>query len=137
MTQITDLAAEVTQIDPWREAAHALGLALLSLSQALTHSRDDEILEHLDVVGIDDTGIDRHRLEMAGSGDDRLHHPAPSRPLDGLGCQRFLGRGHLGLHLLHLLHHLVHLLLVGHGAPRRAGVRWRAAGGAARRPLDR
>src|SRR5439155_7744195 len=67
-----------------------------------------EVLEHLDVIGIDGRRIDGHRHQRLLAGDNGAHHPAAGRPLD-------LGLGQLGLDTLHLLLHLHrHALQVAH-----------------------
>ena len=79
---------------------------------------DDEVLEALDVVGVDRLRVDLERHDVAGAGDDGGDEPAAG------------GAGHLGLgqlalrlhqlllHLLRLLHQLLHVRLsagTGHG----------------------
>jgi hypothetical protein len=78
-------------------------------AQAVAHRGEDEVFEHLDVIGVDDFGCDVHRLHVTRAGDDDLDHAATGRALDGGLGERVLRRGHVGLHLLHLLHHLVEL----------------------------
>ena len=49
-------AAERPEIEATGDRAHLLRLELLRRAERLGHGRHDEILEHLDVVGIDDVG---------------------------------------------------------------------------------
>ena len=59
----------------------------------------DEVLEHLDVVGVDGRRVDRDRDERLLAGHDGADDAAAGRALD-------LGLGQLGLDALHLLLHL-------------------------------
>ena len=82
---------------------------LLRRAARLGDGGDHEVLEHLDVVGIDGAGIDLDRLQVAVAGDGGGDHAAA-------GGAGHLGRRDLGLRLLHrglhLLHLPQHLLLV-------------------------
>src|SRR2546423_2900764 len=113
--------AEPAEIDAARDRAHPLGLELLGSSHRLADRRHDQILEHLDVVGVDHVGRDPHRLDVAGARHHGGHLPAAGGTFDQRGGQVVLRRGHVGLHLLHLAHHLVELLLVRHVWPDSVG----------------
>src|SRR5262245_12733270 len=72
--------------------------------------RNDEILQHLDVVLRDDFRVDLESLNLLETVDHDGHHAAPRR---GLDCQlRHLLLQPL-LHLLRLFHHLLDV----HGSP--------------------
>src|SRR5215217_420444 len=89
------------------DAAQALGGQVLGLAQALVDGRGDQVAEHLDVVGVERVGVDRHRLHRLVALDPGRDHAAAGRPLDDLLGQLGLGVLHLPLHLLQLLEHLV------------------------------
>src|SRR3989440_745358 len=109
--------AEPAEIDAARDRAHPLGLELLGSSHRLADRGHDQILEHLDVVGVDHVGRDPHRLDVARARHHGGYFPAAGGTFDQRGGQLVLRRGHVGLHLLHLAHHLVELLLVRHVWP--------------------
>src|SRR5262249_60837278 len=75
-SRLTERAAEAAEIEAAGDGAHPLGLQLLSAPQPVTHGCDDEVLEHLDVVRIDDIARDRHRLELTGARHHRRDLPA-------------------------------------------------------------
>jgi hypothetical protein len=58
---------------------------------------DHQVLQHLDLVGIDDLGGDRHPLDLTRPTHRHLDHPAAGRAFDhlvgglGLGGQGLLG----------------------------------------------
>src|SRR5215216_2347999 len=106
--------AETAEIEPAGDTAHPLGLELLCASHRFADRRDHEVLEHLDVVGVDHVARDPHGLDVAGARHDSRHLAATCGSFDEFGGQLVLRRGHVGLHLLHLAHHLVELLLVRH-----------------------
>ena len=56
---------EGTEVEAAGHPAHRLGLALLRAAERVGHRGDDEVLEHLDVVGVDDLGRDRHGAQVA------------------------------------------------------------------------
>src|SRR5258706_1967107 len=76
----------------------------------LVEGGDDEVLEHLDLVGIDERLVDLDLAQIALAADRHLDQPAArgAGHLDGLELRLHLG--HLGLHLLRLLHHLAEIL---------------------------
>ena len=89
-----------------------LALQLLRPAQAVAHRREHEVLEHLDVVGVDDLGRDRaptaaHRCRSRPT----FTMPPPAEPSTVASRERLLRGRHVGLHLLHLLHHLVEFCL--------------------------
>src|SRR6185503_9600899 len=96
------------------QAAQGLHRAHLLLRQAagrverLVDRGGDEVLEHLDVIGVDRRGVDRHRDERLLPGGNRADDPAARGTFD-------LGLAELGLDSLHLLLHLRrHALQVAH-----------------------
>src|SRR3954469_8091582 len=48
----------------------------LGLGRRVTNSGDDEVLQGLDVVGVDDRGRELDAQQLAGAGDGRLGQPA-------------------------------------------------------------
>src|SRR6266705_12795 len=75
----------------------------------LVEGGDDEILEDLDLVGVDERLVDLDSPQVALAADRHLDEPAGGAGhLDGLELRLHLG--HLGLHLLRLLHHLPEIL---------------------------
>src|SRR5262252_2597021 len=84
--------------------AHLLRHRLVSLPVRVVDGREDQILEHLDVVFRDHFGVDFDRLQLLGAVHHDRHHAAAGRGLDA----------HLGhlllqalLHLLRLFHHVL------------------------------
>ena len=102
-------------------ATHLGGRELLDLAQRLVDRRGHEVLQHLDVLGIDGVGVDRDRLQAQVAGRDDLHHPAAGGRLDALLLQRLLGLLLLGHHLLGLLEHLVQVRWLRHQAVSSGG----------------
>src|SRR5205807_4517404 len=88
---LTEQAAEAAEI----EATHRLLRQGLGPAHGVMDGGEDVILVHLDVVGVDSGGIDRHRLDLHRAADLHLDHAAPGLALDDL-----LGRRGLGLHEL-------------------------------------
>ena len=92
-----------------QHAAHLLRHLLVGLAVRVVDGRDDQVLQHLDVVLRDDLGIDLERLQLLRAVDDDGDHAAAGGGLDAQ-------LGHLLLqallHLLRLLHHLLNLLRV-------------------------
>src|SRR5258707_400523 len=76
----------------------------------LVEGGDDEVLHHLDLVGIEQRLVELDLAQIALSADRHPAPPAAGGPghLDRLGLR--LHPGHLGLHLLRLLHHLPEIL---------------------------
>ena len=101
-------------------AAHLLRHRLVGLALRVVDRRDDQILQHLDVVFRDDLGIDLERLQLLGAVDDDGDHAAAGGAFDAQ-------LGHLLLqallHLLRLLHHLLNLWMFTSRSPRRPGSR--------------
>src|SRR5437588_4992361 len=107
---LTEQAAEAAEI----EATHRLLRQGLGPAHGVMDGGEDEILEHLDVVGVDRGGIDRHRLELHGAGHPHLDGAAARLALDDLLGRRRLGLHDLLLHLLRLLEQIVHVGLLRH-----------------------
>ena len=87
-------------------AAHLRGGELLGLAQRLVDRRGHEVLEHLDVLGVDRVGVDGDRLDAQVAGRDDLDHAAAGGRLDALLLERLLRLLLRGHHLLGLLEHL-------------------------------
>jgi hypothetical protein len=73
--------------------------------------RQDQVLEHADVVRVDDVlvELDLHQVERPVDGDG--HHAATGLAVGRHLGDLFLSLGHVGLHLLRLPHQRAH---VGH-----------------------
>ena len=87
---------------------------LLGLAERLVGRREDEVLEHLDVVGIHGLGVDRQRLDAHVAAHHDLDHPAAGRRLDPFGLERLLRLLLRGHHLLRLLEHRLQVRWLGH-----------------------
>src|SRR5437879_6780997 len=76
----------------------------------LVEGGDDEVLEHLDLVGVDQRLVELDAAQIALAADRHLDQPAAGGAghLDRLELR--LHFGHLRLHLLRLLHHLPEIL---------------------------
>ncbi len=87
---------------------HLLLGQLARRAQRVVDRRDDEVLEHLDVVGVDRRRVDgdAHQLLLPGHG--RAHDATAGRAVHGGGLEFALDAQHLLLHLLG------HPLQVGH-----------------------
>src|SRR5229473_5521456 len=98
------------QLQPAGQLRHLLGDMRLDAVLRLVEGGDDEILEDLDLVGIDERLVDLDPPQIALAADRHLDEPAAGGAghLDGLELRLHLG--HLGLHLLRLLHHLPEIL---------------------------
>src|SRR5262249_20452341 len=70
---------------------------------------NDEVLEHLDLVRVDQRLVDLERLQVALAADRDLDHAAAGGAVHLDGFEARLHLGHLGLHLLRLLHHLAEI----------------------------
>src|SRR4051812_10266050 len=79
----------------------------LGLGRRVTNRGDDEVLQRLDVVGVDDRGRELDAQQLAGAGDGRLGQPAGRLAGDLQLGQLGLGGHHLLLHLLRLRHELL------------------------------
>ncbi len=95
------------------EAAHLLLGQRLGRADRLVGRGEHEVLQQLDVLGIDRGGIDHDVLDLQIAGHLDLHHAAAGGRLDRLVLELLLGGHHVGLHLLDLLEHLLHVRL-GH-----------------------
>ena len=80
--------------------AHPLALELLAAADRLVDGRHHEVLEHLDLVGIDRRRIDLHAPHLLGAGDDDPHGTATGGGLEGRLRELLLRLRHLRLHLL-------------------------------------
>src|SRR5690606_33181713 len=89
---------------------HLLRCGLLGLAQRVVHRRDDQVLEHVLVVG-EQTRIDRDALDVVAAGDGHLDEPGARLALDLDLRKLLLHPLHVLLHLLGLLHQSRELLL--------------------------
>src|SRR5512132_1564910 len=98
------------QLQPARDFRHALGDVRLQLRLGVVHGGDDQVLEHLDLLAVDQRRIDLQPADVALAGKRHLYHAAAGRS-DQLGRgQLLLEFPHLLLQLLRLLHHLAEVL---------------------------
>src|SRR5712692_1439656 len=76
----------------------------------LVEGGDDEVLEYLDLGGVEQRGVELDLAQIALAADCHPDQPAArgAGHLDRLELSLHLG--HLGLHLLRLLHHLAKIL---------------------------
>src|SRR5947209_6291581 len=94
-----------------RDRAHLLGGQFLDRPLRIAHGCDHEVLQRLDVVGVDRLRVDGQRRQLTPAGEGRGDHPAAGAARDlgrgkvGLGCRQLL------LHLLCLLHQLLQVRL--------------------------
>ena len=58
------------------ELGHAAGGRGVHLAQRLVHGRDYQVLEHLDVLGVDRLGVDGEARELVLAADDGLDNAA-------------------------------------------------------------
>src|ERR1700735_1455720 len=72
------------------------------LLRGVTECADDQVLQRLDVVGVDDLGIDLHRDDLAVALDDDLDQTATVLAVDLGVDESLLGSHQLLLHLLRL-----------------------------------
>src|SRR5216684_374814 len=79
---------------------------LIDLARRFVHGGNDQILQHLDVIGVDGFLVDGDGQQLLGAVHRRLDHPASGASLD---AQRRHALLHLLLHLLHLLHQLLRI----------------------------
>src|SRR4051794_15094737 len=107
------LAAE--QAAQAAELAHGRLLELQHLGGGVVEGGQHQVLEHLDVVGVDGVGTDGDRLELAGAVHGDLHRAAARRPLDHLFGRLGLAGDQLLLHLLGLGQELVEVDAAFHG----------------------
>src|SRR5437764_708389 len=76
----------------------------------LVEGGDDEVLEHLDLVGVDQRLVELDAAQIAFAADRHLDEPAARRAGHLHRLELRLHLGHFGLHLLRLLHHLPEIL---------------------------
>src|SRR5260221_1404973 len=98
------------QLQPAGDLRHLLGDMRLDARLRLVEGGDDEVLEHLDLVGIEQRLVELPLAQIALAADRHLAQPAAGGTghLDRLELRLHLGN--LGLHLLRLLHHLPEIL---------------------------
>ena len=77
------------------ERAHGLALDLEQLGVHVVQGGEHEVLEHRDVVGVDDLRGDRDAEHLARAGGADPHHAAAGHALDLALGGRLLGRHHL------------------------------------------
>src|SRR5688500_18152753 len=97
-----------------RGGAELALLQLLRRAERLVEGGKDEVLEELDVFGVDRVRIDRHLDDLELSRHHDLDRAAAGGRFDALVLQLLLRLRHLGLHLLDLLEHLVHVRRLRH-----------------------
>src|SRR5262245_57522077 len=68
------------EAQPAGDGGHLLLGELASGAQRIVDRGDHEVLEHVDVVGVDDRGIDGHAHELLLAGDRRTDDAATRRP---------------------------------------------------------
>jgi N-acetylmuramoyl-L-alanine amidase len=85
------------------QRTHLLGLQFLRRPGGVLQSSDEEVLQRLDILGVDDLRIDAHGPHLTGGGARDLHQTVA-------GLTDDLGRGELGLGGHQLLLHLLRLL---------------------------
>src|SRR5690606_20348154 len=112
-TEVAHAGQTLTAAEPARDRAELLLLELLRVARRVPHSRDDQVGQRLDVVGVHDLGVDVELLELELTAHRGGDH-ATARGAGDLGLRDLLLRlEHLLLHLLGLLQDLLH---VGHSA---------------------
>src|SRR3712207_1354102 len=89
------------------DPAEALGGELLDAGQGLVDGGEHQVLERLDVLGVQNLRVYLQLDEVEAPGHRRLDGPAASAGRNGLFGQVLLRLLHFRLHLLYLLHHLV------------------------------
>src|SRR5690606_38185409 len=85
-----------------------LGPRLRSFRRLLDRG-DDQVLDHLALLGLEERGIDREPAQLALGRGHRLHEAGARLALDLDRVELLLHLGHLGLHLLRLTHELAHV----------------------------
>src|SRR3954447_17196808 len=58
------------------ERTHPCGLQVGGLTRRVVDCGDNEVFERLDVVAVDDAGVDAHRHHLTGPGHHCGHEPA-------------------------------------------------------------
>src|SRR5690606_28452090 len=81
----------------------------LGLVERLVDAGDDEVLEHLQVAGVDDAGLDLDGGDAAGAVGGDGDHAAAHLGRDGLLLEGLLRVGHLLLHLGHAAEEVRHV----------------------------
>src|SRR5450759_1181952 len=61
---------DVGQVEAPGSAAELRGRQVMGGAQRLVGGRHDEVLQHLDVVGVDGLGLNAHLLDLQRPGDD-------------------------------------------------------------------
>src|SRR3954453_14272044 len=89
-------------------------LELLALPQRLVARVDDQVLEHLDVLGVVRVGVDRELLQAHVAREDDLDHPAARRRVDRLLLEFLLRLLLLREHRLRFGEHLLKVGRLGH-----------------------
>src|SRR6185437_4485513 len=94
-------------------AHHLLLLQVLGRGDRAVHRRDEQVLQHLRVVGVDGLRLDLDVDDLERAGRLHRHGAPPGAVLDERRLQLLLRLGHLLLHLAQLGHHLLRVDL-GH-----------------------
>src|SRR5207244_4748455 len=120
-------ASEARDLEPARESAEPIGCELLGFGERVRRRGPNEILERLDVLGVDRVLLYAHRLALLRPGHDDHNGASAGRPLDRRGRQLILRLGHVGLHLLGELLDVAKILhSISMMRPGRPMVSWRA-----------
>src|SRR3712207_2732422 len=105
--------------EPAGERPHAAGGEFVDGAGGVAEGRDDQVLQALDVVGVDGRRCDRHRGDLALPGHRHADQVAAGRAGDLLLRQLVLRGSQLLLHLLRLLEQACHVgLASGEHDPR-------------------
>ena len=97
-----------------RELAHVLRRVSLCLAHCLVDRRNDHILQHFHIVGVDCLRVNRNAHQLALAADDRRTITPPAVASYCFFFHLLLHLQKVLLHLLRLLHHL-HLVHAAHG----------------------
>src|SRR5438552_5693648 len=120
-------ASEARDLEPARESAEPIGCELLGLGERVRRRGPNEILERLDVLGVNRVLLYAHRLALLRPGHDDHNGASAGHPLDRRGRQLILRLGHVGLHLLGELLDVAKILhSISMMRPGRPMVSWRA-----------
>lgn len=107
----------------------------LNLRVGVTERADEQVLQCLDVFGVDDLRVHRHTSDLPGAAHGDGHEPASGLTGDCAVCDLLLRLGELGLHLLGLLEEGVHVGSGLHGGSfRLRAVCWPGAAPVGRVP---
>ena len=82
----------------------------LDLFDCFVKGGGQDVGQGLNIVGIDDLGIDGQRLDLLLTRDGQRNRAAARLNLIFLGVQLLLSRRHILLHLLSLADHALHIL---------------------------